>query len=710
MLTPLTLALANHLWQSTLVAGVVGLLTLTLRRNHARARYGLWLVASMKFLLPFSLLMILGGQLASLRHSTPQRQATAESFVTIEQISQPFTNAPNLDAIQRPTVPPVGTSIADQLAAVWNREPLLPLVLAAFWLAGFLVVTARWTRRWRKISDAIQLTEPLREGREFEILQRIQSLAGLWRTIELRSLPASMEPGIFGLFRPILLWPQAITVRLEDMHLEAVLAHEVCHVRRRDNLTAAIHMVVEAIFWFHPLVWWLETRLVEEREHACDEAVLQLCGQRGVYAESILKVCEFCVESPLPCLSGVTGASLKERIVRIMTEQTGRKLDLSRKLLLSVAAMMAVALPVTFGVVHSTQVRAQSAPANPASNIAATWQGILHTNRDLRFVVKITKAGGGTLGATFYNIDAAPGGIPAISTTLNGSLLKLELPFATYEGTMSADGNSITGTWRQGQNPLPLNFARATTATEWVIPQPPPRIAPMAADANPAFEVATIKPTRPDEHGPRYNFLGRRFSVIHASLSDLLKFSYGLQQSQIAKAQDWVNSESYDISAEPDGEGEPSIKQWESMVKRLMADRFQLKFHFEKREQAVYVLTVARTGPKLTRSESDRSASGGMGFGPPGNFGATNATMADIAEALGQGVLNRPVEDQTGLAGRFNLRLTWTPDWLATATENPNPLPDFFTAIQEQLGLKLVSTKAPVDVLVIDHIERPSAN
>jgi uncharacterized protein (TIGR03435 family) len=193
-------------------------------------------------------------------------------------------------------------------------------------------------------------------------------------------------------------------------------------------------------------------------------------------------------------------------------------------------------------------------------------------------------------------------------------------------------------------------------------------------------------------------------------MSDLLKFSYGLQQSQIAKTQDWVNAESYDISAVPDGEGEPSIKQWEWMIQKLMADRFQLKFHFEKQEQAVYVLTVAKTGPKLTRSESDPSVPGGMGFGPPGNFGATNQTMVDIAEALGQGVLNRPVKDQTGLTGRFNLRLTWTPDGLATATENPNGLPDFFTAIQEQLGLKLVSTKAAVDVIVIDHVERPSAN
>jgi uncharacterized protein (TIGR03435 family) len=325
-------------------------------------------------------------------------------------------------------------------------------------------------------------------------------------------------------------------------------------------------------------------------------------------------------------------------------------------------------------------------------------------------VVKITKAADGTLRATLYVIGQGSDGIPAISTTLNGSLLKLELPFGTYEGALSADGNSITGTWKQGPDPLALNFARATRETEWTIPQPPPRIPPMAADANPTFEVATIKPTRPDEQGPRYDFRSRRFSVIHASLSDLLKFAYGLQQSQIAKAQDWVNSENFDIVAEPGGEGEPSIKQWQSMVQKLMADRFQLKFYFEKREQSVYVLTVVKAGSKLTRSQSDPSATGGMGFGPAGHFGATNATMADIANALGQGALNRPVVDQTGLTGRFDLRLTWTPDEARSATESADALPDLFTAIQEQLGLKLVSTKAPVDVLVIDHVKRPSAN
>jgi len=146
------------------------------------------------------------------------------------------------------------------------------------------------------------------------------------------------------------------------------------------------------------------------------------------------------------------------------------------------------------------------------------------------------------------------------------------------------------------------------------------------------------------------------------------------------------------------------------MVKKLIADRFQLKFHFEKRAQTVYVLTLAKNGPKLTKSQSDPARSVGLGFGPPGNFGATNATMADIAEALGQGALDRPVIDQTGLAGRYNLRLKWTPVEMPSEAPGSDTSPDLFTAVQEQLGLKLVPTHAPVDVMVIDHVERTSPN
>jgi bla regulator protein BlaR1 len=164
---------------------------------------------------------------------------------------------------------------------------------------------------------------------------------------------ASLEPWIFGIASPVLVWPHGISERLDDAHVEAILAHEVGHVRRRDNLFAAIHMLVEAIFWFHPLVWFLGTRLVEEREVACDEEVLELGSERQVYAESILKICEFCVGSPVACVSGVTGADLKKRIVRIMTDSTVRKLNFGKKLFLGAAGILAVTVPVAFGVAYA---------------------------------------------------------------------------------------------------------------------------------------------------------------------------------------------------------------------------------------------------------------------------------------------------------------------------------------------------------------------
>jgi len=176
----------------------------------------------------------------------------------------------------------------------------------------------------------------------------------------------SLEPGIFGIVHPVLLWPEGISEKLDDVHLEAVIAHELCHVRRCDNLAAAIHMLVEAAFWFHPLVWWVGSRLIDERERACDEEVLQLGGERHLYAESILKICEFCLSSPLTCVSGVTGADLKKRMVHIMTDRIVYKLNFSRKLLLWTAACLAIALPIAFGLLNATPSRAESqSPTTP---------------------------------------------------------------------------------------------------------------------------------------------------------------------------------------------------------------------------------------------------------------------------------------------------------------------------------------------------------
>ena len=347
-------ALGNHLWQSTLFAIAAGLFTLFLRKNHARARYWLWLAASVKFLIPFSLLVAIGSHLPWPRGSAGMN---AGLYVAIEQVSQPFVPS------TMPVISPLTPSTVSQSAT-----RLLPALFIAAWLCGFVMVLCVWCVRWSRISRAIREAAPLREGREVQALRRIGCITGIRQPIELLSSRASLEPGIFGIAHPVLVWPEGISERLDDVHLEAILAHELWHVRRRDNLVATIHMVVEAIFWFHPLVWWLGARLVEERERACDEEVLESGSDRHVYAESILKICEFCVEAPLDCVSGVTGADLKNRIVRIMTEAVARRLDFRRKLMLGAAGLIAVAAPVVFGLVNGTASRAGSLPQTKGAN------------------------------------------------------------------------------------------------------------------------------------------------------------------------------------------------------------------------------------------------------------------------------------------------------------------------------------------------------
>lgn len=410
----------------------------------------------------------------------------------------------------------------------------------------------------------------------------------------------------------------------------------------------------------------------------------------------------------------------RNRVDRAGAEQLARKLDSNRKLPWGLAGATAIVLALVFCLLDAAPSGAQS-PVNPAKAVVGTWQGTLHSGRDLRTVIKITRADDETLKSTFYSIDQNAGSIPVTSTTLDGSTLKfsIDLIDGSYEGKLSADGNSITGTWKQGANSLPLNFARATPETEWAIPTPPPRLPPMAADANPTFEVATIKPTKPGTPGKYFSVQGRRFMTGGTTLTDMIKFAYGVHQQQIVGAPDWMSSEKYDISAEPDGEGAPNDRQWKTMLQKLLADRFQLKFHHEKRELTVYALTIGKGGPKLTKSTGDPNGLPSMFFRGLGYLPARNATMADFAGVLQGAVLNRPVVDQTGLTGRFDFTLKWTPDetqfsdlggYKPPATENPDAPPDLFTAIQQELGLKLESTKAPVDVLVIDHVERPSAN
>jgi outer membrane protein assembly factor BamA len=162
-----------------------------------------------------------------------------------------------------------------------------------------------------------------------------------------------LEPGVFGIIKPVLLLPEGVTDRLSQAELQTVIAHELCHVQRRDNLTASIHMLVEAVFWFHPLVWWIKFRLIDEQERACDEAVLRGGGDPKTYAESILKICECYLTSPSMCVSGITSSNLRKRIEAIMRNRVGLELSSSRKLLLVGAAIAVLAAPFLVGIANA---------------------------------------------------------------------------------------------------------------------------------------------------------------------------------------------------------------------------------------------------------------------------------------------------------------------------------------------------------------------
>jgi uncharacterized protein (TIGR03435 family) len=356
-----------------------------------------------------------------------------------------------------------------------------------------------------------------------------------------------------------------------------------------------------------------------------------------------------------------------------------------------------------------------------AQNITGNWQGTLQAgSQKVRIVFKIALEND-KLKATLYTVDRPS---PPIATTItrDGSTVKMTIPAlnGNYEGKLSGDGNSIAGTLTQGP-PLALNLARATPETAWAIPDPPAPPVRMAANANPAFEVATIRPSDPAHPEQIITLRGAEVITTNVTVHALINLAYWLHPKQLTGGPTWTESDRFDMAGKPDAPGQPNVDQMKVMIQKLLADRFQLKFHFEKRELPVYAVRLANTGAKITKSQDDPKGIPGWNFGrnPSGMIMAfRNSPMSQFTAVL-QNSTDRPVVDQTGLSERYDFTLNFTPDPAQAAllggpppptADNRDAAPDLFTAFQQQLGLKLESTKAPVDVLVIDKVEKPSEN
>ena len=310
----MTAAILDHLWQSSLVAVLAYALTLLLRNNGASIRYWLWFAASLKFLLPFSLLAALG----RIAFVHPVAASSMAMLAKIQPAATPFSVMPLAAA------PVAGHS-------AWLG------LLAAVWLLGLLLLAAFWLVRWLRLSATVRAATPL----------------ALDVPVSVKMTPLLLEPGLVGIWRPVILLPEGIANRLSHAEIGAILNHELCHLRRRDNLMAAAHMLVEGIFWFHPLVWFIGARLVEEREHACDEGVLACGGSPLEYAQAILKVCRLYIRSPLACASGVSGAALDRRIAAIMAKRDFDDMSPARILLLASLGVFIVSAPIVAGGLRS---------------------------------------------------------------------------------------------------------------------------------------------------------------------------------------------------------------------------------------------------------------------------------------------------------------------------------------------------------------------
>lgn len=580
-LTPL----ANHLWQSTLFAAAAGLITLGLRKQRAQVRYGLWLAASIKFLIPFALLISIGSQFHWRRAASI---AQSPLPVAMEQISQPFAGSASAPLL---TVPSAASRV--------------PEILLGIWFCGLTAVLFAWWVRWRHIRAAVRAASPL----PLDVPLKVMS----------SSVP--VEPGVFGIFRPVLLLPEGITERLSRAQLRAILAHELCHVRRRDNFSAAVHMSVEALFWFHPLVWWIGAHLMEERERACDEEVLRNTAEPHVYAEGILNVCKFYLASQLQCVSGVTGSNLKRRIEEIMARPMVSNLSLGKRFLLAGAGMVAIGMPVVIGILNAAAVRAQS--------------------------------------------DAA---------------------------------------------------------------------APLA------FEVASVRLNKSPDFRGGFDFLpGGRFKATNLTLDWVIAVAYNVPpwSTRLSGGPDWIRSERFDIEATavPGAISQSlSVKAREAkmklMLQTLLADRFKLILRRESKELPIYTVVVAKNGLKLQRAKVEEKdcpegstselrchvINGGMGRGMHGKA----VEISDIVSFV-ENWSDRPVIDKTGIQGLFEVESDgWAPmrprvrppGEEPTAEDNAmaDPTRPTLFMIFERLGLKMEAQKAPVDVFVIDQVEKPSEN
>jgi uncharacterized protein (TIGR03435 family) len=603
--------LVHFVWQGTVIALAAALVLRTCRHQSASMRYVLACGALVAMLVSVTIT----GALTSA--AGPSREAANPNLVTVHQRMISTT-----DVLLPITIDDGPAAPARSTAA--RVDALLPWIVSA-WLAGVLLLLARVFAGWWRVRRLHRIARVSISSSWQAIGNRIASNLGIASMIHVVELPHVDVPLVVGCLRPIVVLPIAAMSQLNAAQVEAILAHELAHVRRHDYIVNLMQTLAETLLFYHPAVWWLSARIRDEREHCCDDVAVAVCGDAAGYAAALTELEAW--RSGAPSLAAAaTGGSLLNRVRRILRVEMSDDSRMS---------------PVTIGLV--------------------------------------ALAVGGALGVNLFAQGAAPA-------------------------------------------------------------------------ESPKFEVASVRPnTSGDNKMMSQTLPGGRYNGINIPPRLLIINSYGLQEQQLVGAPPWISSERFDIVAKAEGELGPPVSrdggpsQLQLMIRALLEDRFKLKVHREPREVPIYSLVLARpdgrlgNGLTISTVNCEALAAARRSGGPPPDvpkpgerpqcgarvgFGELTAGGQPLLElvSLLSATVGRSVVDRTGLTGRYDITLRWTPDRVlqrgagAAAGDpirvngveiDPNG-PSIFTALQEQLGLKLESERGTVEALVIDHIERPT--
>jgi len=346
---------ANHLWQTTLACGLAMVAIFFLNRESARARYAVWVIISLKFALPSAVLVALFGlnglRLKSFAAQTGPVQNSGPIWIGFFDIADLPTNG-----------------------QPGQTHSEIYCLLTVVWLVGFACVLTRWLRKRAAFSHLLRSSRVIAMNRESAALRRVTSWLRARSDIELIVAPEIVEPGVWRIFRPAVVLPENMSGQLSDPELESVLMHEVIHIQRRDNLVASLQMILCSIFWFHPLIWIIDRKMLSDREQACDQEVCMLGGQSAVYAASLLKVLRFCVGFRMAGVSRAVGSNLKRRIEEIMSNEVEKRSAPRQRAFVVTVALAVMVFSVGAGVMSRDRFFAEQA-SNKQEGIKGGVQG-----------------------------------------------------------------------------------------------------------------------------------------------------------------------------------------------------------------------------------------------------------------------------------------------------------------------------------------------